>query len=38
MVEFSIGDPLGEFDVVDPSEGVVLDSLELVKAGDRAGV
>ena len=38
MVELSIGDPLGEVDVVDPTYGVILNSLELVETGDRAGV
>ena len=29
-MELSIGDPLGKVDVINPSDGIILNSLELV--------
>ena len=30
VMELSIGDPLGKVDVINPSDGIILNSLELV--------
>ena len=34
MVEFTIGDHSGILDFIDKAQGVVLNSLKLVEAGD----
>ena len=38
VMKFSIGDPLGKFNLKNPTKGVVLNSLELVKTGDGCGI